>query len=371
MFVVPHELDYCSSAILRVLYDPHKPTEDVFYQCADISVSAQNTSGIFLQAIWYDSSIGQSAFVQIDAVYGDIYVYDRSPIIRGDEGSPTRDIKFITNGLFTANGAQGISYYTEGDGVPGILPATLLAVNSKGQTSSVTTNFPFPLNFFDFDPQDQSILGVGLYPSNTTQGSFQYGIMTIDPQTAMFKILASSPPDDVFVNFLWTAIDTINQRYFILSADENAPTTLHSKLIIFNFTNWELINEMVPDYSSYTFSNIYYDSQTNRLLALSPGLLNGTLQWTLVEINTASGAVDPLFTIDESFVLNYNGNVFQVDFSSRLLYHVFDMQPSNSAQPAPVTLSSIGAINIDTGEFTHSPPSEALSVVFNVGFVAQ
>jgi len=222
------------------------------------------------------------------------------------------------------------------------------------QTKPIFGDVVDPIVALNWSPYNSQLYGLQLVPTVPYNDEWYYVLTSIDCTNGVVTPILSLAADNTWVNIQWTDIDN-NGNLYLLSGNENDAIGLSTKLFTFDLTMMPpSFTAVYPNNTYYTISGIHYDSKTNTLFAMSPGLVNPNnywphqvTTWSLVTVNPNNGDVTELYTISSGTYLNYYGGdvIKGFDAVSRILYYVLYEDELTGV---------IASINVDTGATTFS-----------------
>ncbi|XP_062592865.1 uncharacterized protein LOC134254355 [Saccostrea cucullata] len=400
----------CEHCVLRARYESHKPGEQTFYQCADITIKeSPNLSPkvsepvtALLQHTEYQRAFKKYSVITKDAV-NDVN-YDVA--LRGFAYSPfdpntllivnvtldgsihpfgkfdmrvdlhinknkdkTKDSlitnklvkkrtlspSFILDSLVTVNNWNNlvVMYNAVGDYDK---PTPMLAEFDTHQgtmSSSQIEGFDgSPINAL-LSNQDDSYYTFSIEDAGQKGYNFVVGQLYLIKNTLPyhFRKLISSGPEPLYVNYQWAELDVERQLLFVLMGNENTPDKLLAKLYTYDINKKNLSSIVDLEVSMYAYMNFHYYRKTGMLYAVSPGMFYtlGYPFYSLIEINPATGKITRSFRFaDWGYFRGYfGGAVFGgLDQDTGILYHVMTMQDTNS--------EVIASIDVNSGKVTYS-----------------
>jgi len=355
---VPNE--QCSHCVIRMRYVPHKPTENIFYQCTDVSVSASTAFTPDIYGVMYDDAQGgPSQLVGINGQTGAISILAslEFDIKRAESNGP-----YITDQVCARNLINNTVFYTASTNTIGSLPNILVSVNTETlEVNYLDLNIDQALVAIVYDQQTETIWGLQLVPwPQRPQDFFQYTLVNLDLKTGNVVQKLQLPKDDTYVNYQWCSFDHTNRILYLLSGNENDPFGLSTLLFAIN-VDALTYTTVQPDNSHWTIAGIHYDPILNQLYAVSPGLFSNT-SYTMVSVNPLSGAVTPEFTVakPEVFISYYGGDIFGFDEVSRTVQYALFVNENDGV---------IANVNVDHGTVNFSPVIQNLSQIHNLANV--
>jgi len=174
-------------------------------------------------------------------------------------------------------------------------------------------------------PFNNELIGV---QQTLINGHYAFVVSAIS-LNGMVKDIATTIPDDTFVNFFWADIDPVHSAVYILSGDEDSLFELDATLFTVNLTD-ATVNAVKVDNTAYTLSNLHVDPQSGVIYSVSPGLYN-KLDWTIVVVNPQTGAVTSKSSIPGSTIWGryYGGGIYN-GLSSNQIFHTFIWENSGA-----------------------------------------
>ncbi|CAH1799012.1 unnamed protein product [Owenia fusiformis] len=184
--------------------------------------------------------------------------------------------------------------------------------------------------------------------SEKKPGSFIFKLGHFNLDGEYWGDLATSDPENTYINFQWADYDYDKQLYYVLMGNENSPDALDARIYTFQVN--KKVSYKQIDVSKYTFQSIQVYQRTGQLIAMSPGLFNETYPaWTLVEVDPFTGHVEKLFDVTPPGIFSkyYGGTIFNgVDNTKGILYYTLRVADSSA--------SLIVSVNIETGQVGYS-----------------
>ncbi|KAL4233306.1 hypothetical protein ACF0H5_007989 [Mactra antiquata] len=374
----------CDHCVIRARYNPHKPGETTFLQCADISISSSSTDTdqntlTFIPSRdlgtsdkrkilplkralklrkKYQAKQSSNDEVGVTKLYGFAYnpfEPDRSHYVSID--TTTGKTEAVNSFKF------GIDTPTSESGSPKFMVDEVISIDYGRNTSNVllhqyggredaastlyilgTRNGTLVQYSDIFKFQGAPINALSWYTYGTSAtfrivpaetGGWMFEAGTLDFGGIYTKRAEIPKPENLYVNFQWFDTDVNNyQKVFALMGNENAPDELNARLYIFDLFDGKFIQYTELDVSSFTFMSVHSYPGSDTLYAFSPGLWNDSPHgWYLVEIDPEHGAVSKKCDIAPPgiFQRHYGGSVNQgSDNKSGLLYHVLHVEGSDA-----------------------------------------
>ena len=210
---------------LRVRYHPNKPTEPIFRQCADITISAKTQSPV-LGLLGFSEegapSSSQSLPVLVKVVDGGL-----SPVA----GTSALMERFtLQDGIAAIDNKNHAAFYlAQENNCTESLPANhLVKFDTDASTLSYVGEVSPPssgqwtalLGSGSHGGLEKSLLGVSQV--QTADGNFTFQVHVLDMHGQEVKVLpalAQTVPETEFVNFLWAEFDAdkVHSRLFLKS----------------------------------------------------------------------------------------------------------------------------------------------------------
>ena len=304
----------CDHCVLRIRYNPNKPTEPVFHNCADVSITAgpAPTGDRRVLALLTPgapaSAASQSSTVAEILPSGAI-----QPLF-----SLAGDGIVLVDGMSTAVGRV---WY--GLGVPSVpagssnAPAWTLVSHDTSTGVTRYANISLPAGDADAPAQWAALVAIpswagvagksalallGLSPVAGNPNAWVYQARVVDPVTAVAsRVLALSPPQDTFVNVFGASSAQADAAgtagtFFFLAGDENSLFELGARVVRVAFDTAapapSTMTLAVQDVSKWTLGHLHLNPAGGAaaLLSVSPGLYGNT-SWHLVAVDASSGGV--------------------------------------------------------------------------------
>ena len=368
-----HQLNYtvpaivpdmdCQWCVLRVRYVPHKPGEDIFYQCADMAIyktdASDKTQAHTIDETEAEHVSGRLAAAarlvrarpatrrQVKAASGGVYGLACNPVempngcqfvrIAPDTGLVEK-IKGVPYGV-DAEGAlpdhkpndfilDQISafdgehlYYLTHMGPLDAQTSSLISLNPTSGALSVHGALAadsVAINALDYDSKTKQLLSLQIVADKEKEGNFFFRVSRVDPDHGtLTTIHQTSTPEDLYVNYQWSTVDTTRGVFYYLMGNENDAYGLTARLYSVDVTTGAAPEPVAVVAKVYTVGAIQYDSVNERLVALSPGLFNQTSpgEWSIVVVDPKTGSVTYLCHVGPAniFQVDYSGAIFNID----------------------------------------------------------
>ncbi|XP_033113309.1 uncharacterized protein LOC117113913 [Anneissia japonica] len=384
----------CPHCVIRLRYLSHKPSEHIFYQCADVKISkASNTQPgyvhfpedgnvvplkrahkLHLQSrelqLKHGAELGQnyskplygfswqpfshkgSAMMSVDPMSGlteklEGFYFGMGSGIQYATISPTvQSNKYLMDGIVAYSPEIPYAFFLEhrngGLDAPAnkILWIDLYAKEIAGEYEIQMSN-PQPIvaltPYKRTDFLTLQIVEVATFPGNFT---LNFGRLSYEGK--VYSDYQSSP-ENKYVNLQWATSDLTHQMYYILMQHEDKPIELPSRVYSYNFTTMNLDRVVDLDVSRFTISGFQVYEKTGQLLAFSPGLFSHDLPaWSLVEVDPVNGKITKLMDIAPAgiFTHYYGGNIINMDQENGIIYHVLNVQDSEAQVIVSVTMET-------------------------------
>jgi hypothetical protein len=295
----------CAHCVLRVRYLPHKETESIFHNCADIAITtsgqpkplngsmlafgvsgdrspaSKSQDGILVQ-LGYNGAVSEvttTAYANLEAIEGMTAVVGTSlySIVRTDKdilGSlPANTLVSVD----LSNGNTGVSsiQLPSNDPMP---PQQWTAIVSAPAWATTVATAEAAVA-----PQPLVVLGVA---PGSEPYTFYYQARLLDPVLGLASSpLATSIPTNTFVNFFWAsnvfATGASKGTFYFLGGDENNLVQLDALLftVVLDLNSGDITNmsSVQQDISQYTLSSLIVHPTTGALYSVSPGMLPSPL----------------------------------------------------------------------------------------------
>jgi hypothetical protein len=394
----------CDHCVLRARYNSHKPGEQTFYNCADIRIVAASGSVSTSNQTHGDTNRVSNTTTRVrhnsrTFSNASIVAVAFNPVNQGADlvsvnpaTAAISKIMHLSYGVRSSNPTVGVAadlsqtmqpyimdsivaydydhsllYYVIGDNMTEI-PNTLLQVNPMSASIEELQLSPAPPGFIISLAYEttRGLLGLSLEASSSTPGSYVIHLLGIEQVTGVNSILASSPPDNTYINYQWSFIS--DGTFYALMQNENDADHMTSVILSFDLETLKFVSKVVVDVSSYTFGSVQADVSGSGLgVSLSPGLsptLQSTAEWSLVVSNLQSGAVKSLGPLPQPFAIpfdHYYGGVVATGSSHGALYHVMRYK----YQDEPIRHSILTVTTDSTGLSSTFSPLVDFSAICN------
>lgn len=377
---------------------PHKQTEPIFHQCADIAIASTPAPS---------SSIGRTFVFVTDGSGSGGAGANPSGRSRSEllfEVQPSGlvmpvDTKIGYSMEFTEGAVTGVnsSIYALARPLPynPVQTDTLnnllfsydiptLTQNSVNITLAPGVTDPMPTQWDTVVaasglPGGLAIVGRTMFDN----GTWSYQVRLLDASSATVgPILALSTAQDTFVNFMWAtkvvvsgaaashsprsvrggAVDAsagATGTLYILGGDENSLFALNAAIFTAvidpSASAPSIMASVKQDVSKYTISALTWSDSTQQLVSVSPGLY-GESQYTLVAVDPTTGSVAPVSADSapivpaNTFGWSYKGPVYGdgIDNNGQLL-HLFTRPGADDGSGGSNVLARI---DVATGTIT-------------------
>eukprot|EP00698_Gefionella_okellyi_P016211 TRINITY_DN4629_c0_g2_i1.p1 TRINITY_DN4629_c0_g2~~TRINITY_DN4629_c0_g2_i1.p1 ORF type:complete len:528 (-),score=131.53 TRINITY_DN4629_c0_g2_i1:24-1607(-) len=390
----------CDPCVFRVRYQSHKPGEDIFYQCADIRIVAKDddtatspssepvlvfpagdnshsaegastaaaaaddttTESALLYGVQYDELSGWTEFVSVNPSSGSIAPLFRFPYVihqaTPSATVPQADQPFILDQICGVDADARLLYFMASSNGLGSVPDTLITVNvskSSYTARALNVNQSMPINALNFNPTTGQLLVVAMEPTDKP-GVYVTRIQTLDLDTLSITTMLTTAPDDTFINFQWAELDVDNQLYYVLFQDENDAPDMDSILYTFDVRHNTIVHRTAVAFNQFTFESIQVGAD-NQLYSLTPGLVLGAHAWSLITVDTGTGACKSVYQVAPGNVfLNYYGGMIYngLDRTSNVLYY--------QLRTAQLQTALIVRVNTVNGEVKMSSKTQLLQI---------
>eukprot|EP00117_Sycon_ciliatum_P049155 scpid45153/ scgid34896/ len=361
----------CEHCVIRARYLAHKPGETVFYQCSDVTVrrarpndemstnrqrvpkigkwrevsdfiekhnahldgkrtvakANADTSGLYGLTCNAFQNPHSCGFVRIDAetgIVGKIGSEKFGVDAAGPLPSDNNPGDYILDQV-VAYAGENLVYYLVHTGTVDDNSQSVIAVRTD--SGSALETYPLtvgePVNAMLMTGSE--VVTLQIYRNTIKTDSFDFHWSKVDLQTGVLtKFFQPAKPEDLYINYLWSTYDTKNHIIYYLMGNENAPYDLNARLYAVSLIAGAA--EIAPvelNVTRYTMGSIEYDSTSDRLVAISPGLYTeGSPSWHMVEVNPRTGAVSTICQIAPAglFKGDYTGGIFFGDQSTSTFY---------------------------------------------------
>ncbi len=387
-------------SVIRVRYVPHKPSEPIFHQCADVRVVKPSQSGLrrgsnsksYAVGLQFPSVTSNTncALEVIDTDSGKTVVHFDLPFALRGGSSPSlsthsgkaslmklhNQIQFQSLlpsivGVIATTDKQDTVYYMATsaslanlDSVPNILVKVQLneQVGFPLVSYVPVSNLPSSnshIVWLEYNPkQPTKLVAVVLVPS-TTDRTTTFQVQNLDIVTGQLSsdYVVRLPAESTFVDFLHATLDADNQILYMLRRDEDAlPTELTQRLYAVDLNQATVLRDIPLNSSQFAFSSIQYSSSYNGLLTFSAGpaaITASTVPYlTQVLINPVSGGFTALSTFKPPKNLSFN-RVFKgaltdaMDESTKSFFQAVSVGPNaNELVLAKSTNGNLSYLNI-------------------------
>ena len=203
-----------------------EPTENIFYQCSDISIQSNSLGATPPTFVGLQNSNSSSTTEFVVVLDGQIL--PQFPIQFGVQKTQSSS-DFVTNGVVGT--LSGNLVYTASIDGTGSFPNYLYLVDYPTQeTNLIELSQKNPVFGNNVDPlislfeyPSGNLMGLQLVPNNTALSNWYYTLVSVASDSGNVKVLTSFDlNDDTFVNFQWSELDNSTGTLYVLAGKTNA-----------------------------------------------------------------------------------------------------------------------------------------------------
>ncbi|XP_063403697.1 uncharacterized protein LOC134687376 [Mytilus trossulus] len=392
----------CDHCVIRARYNPHKPGETIFYQCADIKIKKSDglsqtppmslpplsqsldpeyrTVRKKMDVLRYRNRFGPKMDKQY--IFGLSYnPFDKAIVnfmnISLTTGYPKYfdgvDLVIIESKLKN-DVTKRKSTTRETEKIFGYICAAIGAINSRGDyvglfhDEKLDDDLAFNVMVINLHGENTEFYPIkalkapinailpysngSFYTFSIAEGSdagdyaFELGTLIFHPDPKDYDPWYQYTPivktqENLYINFQWAEYDPIRHLVYVLMGNENSPDKLQARLYTFSAFNMSIAITNI-DVDQFTFSSMHLDKRTGKLYAVSPGLFYSTnVQWHLIEVDPLTGKSESVFQIASFgyFARYYGGSIFNGISPEGILYHVFRLADTDADVIAAIDIS--------------------------------
>ncbi|EDV23529.1 uncharacterized protein TRIADDRAFT_58259 [Trichoplax adhaerens] len=407
----------CSHCVLRIRYNSHKPGEQTFIQCSDVSFSHKKSNDDHHEAEeevyqgwkeWRSQRMTlpkqASDYLKFAALLSDrfsaassgnyIYGISASPFDLDEANYVKIDtatgeiIKLstlsapLTNQFRVYSAKQVIDYVAIQAFCYVYKSDMMYTIVHKGSNADATANKLFaidrakgntkandslaaeavniaPINAI-MDDEEGGFITLQIVKLPRKPGYFSFLVSRMNLKPKLFQPIINSQPENLYVNFLWSTLDTKNKICYLLMGNENSADKLLAKLYVVHYGTQPGIEIVNLNVSRYTIGAIHFYKKTGELLAVSPGVaprkdFKRAPQWYLVSVNPKNGHITKKFQIapNGAFRPVFSGNIANIDEKRDKLYYRFEVLDEPADVIASIDLKNNAVSYSKLGYFRH------------------
>lgn len=304
----------CSHCVLRIRYNSHKPGETPFIQCSDVSfgqqqdehrqliagkeayqgwkewrshlsqlpkeanaylkfaalLSARTSTSSSANYIYGISASpfdpNQATYVKMDTATGEITKLSTINAPLTDKFrtyAPEEVINYVT--------IQSFCYVSKNDmlftiihknGDANKIPRSIVAIDKLTGAMKMNTTLSQEASNIAainaiMDDEEGGFITLQIVEAPRKPGQFTFLISRLNLQPKLFQPIINSKYESLYVNFLWSTLDTKNKIGYLLMGNENSGNKLLARLYVVHYGKEPEIEVVTLNVSSYTIGAIH------------------------------------------------------------------------------------------------------------------